>query len=62
MELKMAFPKNGIIAEDIADIGGVALSTVYGHIHWPGFPEPLGEFYAALYGAVARLSFFIKRE
>lgn len=40
----MKYPKHGIIAEDIAAIGRVALPTVYGHIHLKGFPKPLGKF------------------
>ena len=44
----MKFPKNGIIAENIAAIGGVALPTVYAHIHWKTFPKPLGKFLGRL--------------
>lgn len=40
----MKFPKHGIIAEDISEIGGVALPTVYAHIHHKQFPKPLGTF------------------
>jgi predicted DNA-binding transcriptional regulator AlpA len=41
----MKFPRYGIITEDIAAIGGVALPTVYGHIHHKSFPKPLGKFF-----------------
>jgi hypothetical protein len=32
----------GIITEDIAAIGGIAVSTAYAITHRPGFPKPLG--------------------